>query len=129
MIQGLRTVIYFVKDLEKAKAWYAKIFNTPPYFDEPYYVGFNIEGFELGLQPDSEGKNVGNNTVAYWGVKDAKAVYEYLLENGSIANEPVTDVGGGILVGTVITPAENVFGIIENPHFKYQPESEPSSIH
>ncbi len=129
MIQGLRTVIYFVKDLEKAKAWYTKIFNKPPYFDEPYYVGFNIEGFELGLQPDSEGKNVGNNTVAYWGVKDAKAVYEYLLQNGSIAKEPVTDVGEGILLGTVITPAGNVFGIIENPQFKYQPLSEPSSIH
>ncbi len=53
MIQGLRTVIYFVKDLEKAKAWYAQIFNTPPYFDEPYYVGFDIEGFELGLHPDT----------------------------------------------------------------------------
>ncbi len=129
MIQGLRTVIYFVKDLEKAKAWYTKIFNKPPYFDEPYYVGFNIEGFELGLQPDSEGKNVGNNNVAYWGVKDAKGVYEFLLQNGSIANEAITDVGGGILLGTVITPVGNVFGIIENLQFEYKPIGEPSSIH
>ena len=112
MIQGLRTVIYFVKDLEQAKAWYAQVFNTPPYFNEPYYVGFNNEGFELGLQPDTEGKNAGKNIVAYWGLKDAKAVYEHLLQNGGIAHEAVTDVGGGILLGTVITPAENIFGII-----------------
>jgi predicted enzyme related to lactoylglutathione lyase len=124
MIQGLRTVIYHVKDLEKAKAWFTKIFKKPPYFDEPFYVGYNIEGFELGLQPDANGENFGNNTVAYWGVKDAKAVYEHLLQNGSIANEPITDVGSGILLGTVIDPAGNVFGVIENPHFRYQPSPE-----
>ena len=121
MIDGLRTVIYYVKDLQKAKAWYTQIFKKAPYFDEPFYVGFNIDGFELGLHPDNEGENFDNNTVVYWGVKDAHAVYKHLLENGSIANEEIQDVGGGILLGTVIDPAGNVFGIIENPHFKYQP--------
>lgn len=120
MIQGLRTVIYFVKDIEKAKAWYTKIFQKPPYFDEPFYVGFNIEGFELGLQPDNEGENFENNTVAYWGVKDAHAVYKHLIENGSISNEEIKDVGGGILLGTVIDPAGNVFGIIQNPYFQHE---------
>jgi predicted enzyme related to lactoylglutathione lyase len=121
MIQGLRTIIYYVKDLEKAKEWYTQIFQKPPYFDQPYYVGFNIEGFELGLHPDTEGKNFDNNTVAYWGVKDAYSIYRHLLENGSIANEEIKDVGGGILLGTVIDPAGNIFGIIENPHFQHQP--------
>ena len=120
MIQGLRTVIYYVKDLAKAKEWYTKIFQKTPYFDQPYYVGFNIEGFELGLQPDEQGENFDNNTVAYWGVKDARTVYRHLLENGSIADEEIKDVGGGILLGTVIDPAGNVFGIIENPHFQHQ---------
>ncbi len=121
MIQGLRTVIYYVKDLKKAKAWFTEIFKKSPYFDEPFYVGYNIEGFELGLHPDVKGENFGNNIVAYWAVKDAKAVYANLLEIGSIANDPVTDVGGGILLGTVIDPAGSVFGIIENPYFKYEP--------
>jgi predicted enzyme related to lactoylglutathione lyase len=124
MIQGVRTVIYYVKDLEQAKAWYTQIFNKPPYFDEPFYVGFNIEGFELGLQPDSKGENFDNNIVAYWGVKDATTVYNEMLSKGCISNEPITDVGSGILLGTVIDPAGNVFGIIENPHFKYQPTEE-----
>ena len=50
--QGLRTVIYAAPDLEKAKAWYFSILGIPPYFDQPFYVGFNIAGYELGLDPN-----------------------------------------------------------------------------
>ena len=121
MLMGLRTVVYQVKDIAKAKDWYTSILGKPPYFDEPFYVGFNVAGFELGLQPDEEGINFGNASVAYWGVKDAKAAYEILVKEGSIPNEPITDVGGGILLGTVIDPGGNVLGIIENPHFVYSP--------
>lgn len=56
MIQGLRTAIYFVEDIEKAKAWYTKILERPPYFDTAFYVGYNVEGFELGLHPAKEGQ-------------------------------------------------------------------------
>lgn len=121
MIKGLRTVIYQVKDLAKAKAWYTLLLGKPPYFDEAFYVGFNVEGFELGLQTEEEGISFGNSMVAYWGVKDAKQVYEFLVKEGSIPVEPITDVGGGILLGTVIDPCGNVFGIIENPTFVYTP--------
>ncbi|MEM9296837.1 MAG: hypothetical protein AAGA64_00495 [Bacteroidota bacterium] len=52
-MKGLRTTIYKVNDIYSAKEWYSKAFNTTPYFDEPFYVGFNIGGYELGLQPES----------------------------------------------------------------------------
>ena len=68
MFLGLRTVIYHAPDLDAAKKWYATAFRTKPYFDEPFYVGFEIGGFELGLDPDVSGRAVGNNAVAYWGV-------------------------------------------------------------
>ncbi len=45
MIQGVRTVIYHVKDLAAAKDWYTKFLGKPPYFDQPFYVGFNVDGF------------------------------------------------------------------------------------
>jgi catechol 2,3-dioxygenase-like lactoylglutathione lyase family enzyme len=48
MILGLRTVIYHVSDLARAKAWYTRAFGVQPYFDKPFYVGFNIGGFALG---------------------------------------------------------------------------------
>ena len=47
---GLRTTIYKVADVKAATKWYAEAFRTAPYFDEPFYVGFNIAGYELGLQ-------------------------------------------------------------------------------
>ena len=122
ILKGLRTVIYQVKDLAKAKQWYSALLGKPPYFDEPFYVGFNVGGYELGLQPEEHGINFGNASVAYWGVDDARGVYDKLVTDGSIPNEPITDVGGGILIGTVIDPCGNVFGVIENPHFAITPE-------
>jgi predicted enzyme related to lactoylglutathione lyase len=117
MIQGLRTVIYKVPDLEAAKAWYSRILGFAPYFAEVYYAGFTVGGFELGLDPDMEGAGPGGGVVAYWGVADAAAEYARLLELGASADAPPRDVGGGIHVATVKDPFGNVFGIIENPHF------------
>ena len=66
MILGLRTAIYHVDDLEKAKAWYSKVAGVKPYFDEPFYVGFNVGGYELGLNPDVSPVSKGGSTFAYW---------------------------------------------------------------
>lgn len=120
MFQGLRTVIYHVDDLQKAKEWYSNVLGIKPYFDEPFYVGFNVGGFELGLDPDVKGISKGNNVVAYWGVKDAKAAYRRVQELGAKKNSDPLEVGGGIIVATVSDPFGNVFGIIENPNFKVE---------
>ena len=50
MFLGLRTVIYNPGDMDKAKAWYSSVLGIAPYFDEPFYVGFNVGGYELGLE-------------------------------------------------------------------------------
>ncbi|MGH9947176.1 MAG: VOC family protein [Pyrinomonadaceae bacterium] len=120
VFQGLRTVIYHVDDLKKAKAWYSEMLGSKPYFDQPFYVGFNIGGFELGLDPDMSGVSKGNNAVAYWGVKDAAASYKRLIELGAKKHSDVREVGGGIRVATVTDPFGNIFGIIENPNFKVE---------
>lgn len=118
---GLRTAIYPVDDLEKAKAWYTQVLGTPPYFDEPFYVGFNVGGFELGLNPDlSRTKPGAGGTVTYWGVPDADAAFARLLSLGAREHEALQDVGEGIRVATVLDPFGNVLGIIENPHFRIE---------
>ncbi|MGH9373084.1 MAG: VOC family protein [Vicinamibacterales bacterium] len=94
MFLGLRTVIYHAPDLAKAKAWYTAAFGVTPYFDEPFYVGFQIGGFEIGLNPDVSRVTVGNNAVAYWGVADIGRAYAHLLERGATPRAPVKDVGG-----------------------------------
>lgn len=115
---GLRTVKYVVPDLPQAKAWYAEAFGVEPYFDEPFYVGFDIGGFELGLDPDVSNQRPGpGGSLAYWGVPDAVAALARLEAMGARVHEPVQDVGGGIKVASVLDPFGNPVGIIENPHF------------
>jgi len=117
MFEGLRTVIYRVPDLARAKAWYAAAFGVAPYFDEPFYVGFDIGGYELGLLPDEAGLRVGNNVLTYWGVPAIGLAYERLIQHGAVPDEPIKDVGEGIKVATVADPFGNLIGVIENPHF------------
>ena len=117
MFLGLRTVIYHAPDLDRAKTWYTAAFGVAPYFDEPFYVGFAIGGYELGLHPDMSGVTFGNNAVAYWGVEKIADAYARMLAHGAQPRDPVTDVGENIKVGTVADPFGNVIGLIENPHF------------
>ncbi|HTC27991.1 VOC family protein [Dyella sp.] len=115
MILGLRTAIYPANDLAAAKQWYTQVLNQPPYFDEPFYVGFQVGGFELGLIPDAQAGTSGPQPL--WGVVDIAIAYARLLELGAKSLEPVTEVGGGIRVAAVVDPFGNRLGIIENPHF------------
>jgi predicted enzyme related to lactoylglutathione lyase len=119
MIQGLGTVIYHVTDLDRAKAWYSTAFQQQPYFDEPFYVGFNIGGYELGLNPDHHVARPGaGGSVAYWRVGDLPAAVQHFVGAGASIVTDVQDVGGGIRVAEVADPFGNLIGLIENPQFK-----------
>ena len=115
---GLATVIYQVPDLERARRWYAEAFGKTPYFDQPFYVGFDIGGYELGLHPDvSAGQPGPGGSVAYWRVPAiAAAVAHFVRSGATLVSEP-RDVGEGIAVATVADPFGNLIGLIENPHF------------
>lgn len=116
---GLRTTIYKVGDIQKATEWYSKAFKTKPYFSEPYYVGFNIEGYELGLQPEANPTtDKADSVVSYWGVENIHEVYNQLIDLGATGNEKPRNVGGEIVTATVIDPFGNIIGLIYNPYFK-----------
>lgn len=115
--RGLRTLLYPAPDLARAKEWYARAFGVAPYFDQPFYVGFNIGGFELGLLPDAAVAKPAAGTIGYWGVVDAQAAHARLLGLGAREHEAPHEVGGGIVVATVLDPFGNILGVIQNPHF------------
>ena len=113
---GVRTVVYITPDLEAGKAWYSSVFGIDPYFDEPFYVGFQVGDFELGLDPDTTLARPGRGgSWVYWQVEDAEAAFDRLAGLGATEVAAVTDVGGGVLVGTVEDPFGNLFGIIQMP--------------
>ncbi len=115
---GLRTVIYQVPDLARATAWYREVLGIEPYFDQPFYVGFNVGGFELGLDPDAKLVQAGaGGTVAYWGVASLGEAWPRLLGLGAAALSAPQDVGEGIKVAIAKDPFSNLIGLIENPHF------------
>ncbi len=122
MLLGLRTAIYHTPDITEGKLWYTRVLGAAPYFDQPFYVGFNVGGFELGLTPDG-GPDARTVVGAYWGVKDIAAAHARLLELGAVPRTEIQDVGEGIRMADVLDPFGNVLGIIENPHFKLNPSS------
>jgi predicted enzyme related to lactoylglutathione lyase len=115
---GLRTVIYRVKDLDEAKVFYTKILGFPPYFDEPFYVGYEVAGYELGLQSYESDNHATDNVETYWGVEGIQTAYQQLITEGATPHVEPIEVGGGIWVAQVKTPSGNIFGLIKNPHFK-----------
>lgn len=119
---GLRTIIYKVPDLKLATEWYIKAFQTQPYFNEPYYVGFDINGYELGLQPEeTDPLKKSESVVAYWGVENIQETFFRLIEIGASEAEKPFDVGGNIFTATVKDPFGNTIGLIYNPNFKTSP--------
>ena len=111
---GLRTVIYPAPNLAAAKNWWSDFLGYEPYFDEPFYVGFNVEGYELGLLPDA---NPVDGAQTYWGVANVEQAVEKAITQGAVAVSPATDVGDGIVTATVRIPSGSVVGFIFNPHF------------
>ncbi len=114
MIKGLRTAIYPVGDLEQGKAWYSAVLGVAPYFDQPYYAGYAVGGFELGLVPDGTPGSDGSRV--YWGVDDIAAEVARIVALGGVLSSPVQDVGGGIQVAELSDPFGNMLGLIDNPH-------------
>jgi predicted enzyme related to lactoylglutathione lyase len=112
MFKKLLTVIYTARDIAATKEWYIKATGIQPYFDESFYVGFDINGFELGLDPNASG-GPGNQTISYWAVDDTEVASKKLVDIGAALVQPKTNVGGDIFVAIVADPFGNHIGLIE----------------
>jgi catechol 2,3-dioxygenase-like lactoylglutathione lyase family enzyme len=111
---GLRTVIYPAPDLAEATRWWASFLGFPPYFEEPFYVGFEAAGYELGLLPNAD---PADGALTYWGVDDVPAAVIAALGAGCEVHVPAAEVGEGIVTATVRRADGTIIGFIRNPHF------------
>jgi predicted enzyme related to lactoylglutathione lyase len=114
MSQGIRTIIYPVKDLARAKTMYAKLLGTEPYADEAYYVGFRIGDQEIGLDPNGHNHGM-TGPIGYCHVDDIKKSLQLLVDAGTQVQQELRDVGGGTLIASVRDADGNVIGLRQSP--------------
>jgi catechol 2,3-dioxygenase-like lactoylglutathione lyase family enzyme len=111
---GLRTVIYPSPDLLAAKSWWSGVLGIEPYFDQPFYVGYEVGGYELGLLPAGD---PADGAHVYWGVTDVAEAVAEAIRQGATEHTPPTDVGEGIVTALVRNPPGSIIGFIYNPNF------------
>jgi predicted enzyme related to lactoylglutathione lyase len=114
MNQGIRTVIYPVKDIAQAKTLYSKLLGVEPYANEAYYVGFKVGDQEIGLDPNGHKQGM-TGPVGYYHVNDIKKSLQLLLDAGAQVQQEVKDVGGGKLIALVKDADSNIIGLIQLP--------------
>ncbi|MFE2263941.1 VOC family protein [Streptomyces griseosporeus] len=113
MTAGLTTIIYPVKDLDRAKALFKALLETEPYADEPYYVGFKDAGQDVGLDPNGHAQGM-TGPVPYWHVADIRARLSALLDAGAELLQDVRDVGNGRLIASVKDADGNLVGLLQD---------------
>ncbi|MFF1449262.1 VOC family protein [Streptomyces sp. NPDC058274] len=113
MTAGLKTIIYPVKDIARAKALFTALLGIEPYADEAYYVGFKDAGQDVGLDPNGHAKGM-TGPVPYWHVSDIKSTLAGLLAAGAEPLQEVQDVGGGRLIASVKDADGNLIGILQD---------------
>ena len=114
MTDGLKTIIYPVKDLARTKSLFSALLGVEPYADEPYYVGYKDAGQDVGLDPNGHAKGM-TGPVPYWHVSDIRATLAGLVEAGAELLQDVQDVGGGKLIASVKDADGNLIGITQDP--------------
>jgi len=114
MASGMETIIYPVRDLTAAKELYRRAFGVDPYIDEPYYVAFNADGQDVGLDPNGHSKGM-TGPVPYKRVEDINKSLAALVDAGAETQQPVNDVGGGRLIATVRDADGNPIGLLQDP--------------
>ncbi|MFE7210291.1 VOC family protein [Streptomyces sp. NPDC001698] len=113
MTAGLQTIIYPVKDLDRAKALFSALLEVDPYADAPYYVGFKAAGQDVGLDPNGHAKGM-TGPVPYWHVDDIRARLAALVAAGAEVLQDVQDVGGGRLIASAKDADGNLIGLLQD---------------
>lgn len=114
MNEGIKTIIFPVRDVAAAKGIFTELVGAEPYADMPYYVGYRIGEQEIGLDPNGH-KTGMTGPIGYWEVDDIKAVIETLSDRGAETVQEPRDVGGGKLIARIKDADGNVIGLAQTP--------------
>ena len=110
MNEGVRTIVYPVKDISKAKSVFRELLGVEPYADAPYYVGFKVGNQDIGLDPNGHKQGM----TVYYHVDDIRKSLQGLVETGAQVQQEVKDVGGGRLIAVVKDADGNIIGLLQD---------------
>jgi predicted enzyme related to lactoylglutathione lyase len=111
-MKSARLVVYPVKDLDAAKAFYTQTLGAEPYVDSPYYVGFKVGDDEVGLDPNGHAGGF-TGPVAYWQVDDLDAAVATFTGAGAEVVQAAQQVGPGMRRASVRDTDGNITGMVE----------------
>jgi predicted enzyme related to lactoylglutathione lyase len=106
MSPTIRSLVVPVSDLSAAKAVYTAVFGAP-HTDQPYYVGYNVDGFEVSLAPSE----TTDGPVAYADVEDLDAARATLLAAGATERVAPRQVAPQARVCVLADPDGNPIGL------------------
>lgn len=106
MSPTIRSLVIPVSDLDATKAVYTALLGTP-HTDEPYYVGYNINGFEVALNP----AGAGGGPVAFADVEDLDATRATLLSAGATERDEPRQVAPDARVCVLADADGNPIGL------------------
>ena len=113
MSNGFSLIVFPVKDLPSAKAFYSTVLGIEPYADSPYYVGFRAGEQEIGLDPNAHGRGL-NGVVSYRRVDDIKASVDTLRKAGAEVQQDVSSVGPGRQIAILKDADGNFVGLMQD---------------
>ncbi len=114
MSHQIKLITYPVTNLDQAKTLFSTLLGTEPYIAGPYYAGFRIGDFEVGLVPNGHRQGM-TGPISYAEVDDIHGTLQSLLDAGATTHQEVNDVGGGLLVAAVKDADGNILGLRKTP--------------
>ena len=113
MSREMKTIIYPVKDIARAKKLFGALLGAEPMVDQPYYAGFEVAGLHVGLNPNGHAQGM-TGGVCYWNVSDIEQSSKQLVDAGAQVHQEAKNVGGGRLVALLKDADGNMIGLIQD---------------
>lgn len=114
MESGVTTILYPVTDPAKAKDLFSALLETEPMADQPYYVGWQVGGQNIGLVPNGHRQGM-TGAAGYYEVADIAAAIDRLTSLGAAVVQEPKDVGGGMTRALLRDHDGNMIGLMHTP--------------
>lgn len=108
------SILYPTRDLDKGKAIFTTLFGVEPMADSPYYVGYDVNGLQIGLIPNGHDDGIAG-PLPYVQVENIEQAIADLVAVGATVVSPLKDVGPGGIVAVVQDAEGNAIGLIQAP--------------